>query len=70
MFRGQNWLKNGKNGHFWGDFCVFGVKLSIFGVIFTIFLANLHFKDKVVASCIQKKIDGECWIASCVSLPE
>ena len=41
MFKGQNWLKNSKNGHFWGDFCVFEVELDDFGVIFTIFWANL-----------------------------
>ena len=40
MFRGQNWLKNNKNGHFWGDFCVFGVKLDDFGLIFSVFLGK------------------------------
>ena len=42
MFMYQKWLKNGKNGHFWGDFCVFGVKLGDFRVIFSVFWANLR----------------------------
>ena len=56
MFKGQKWSKNSKNGHFWGDFCVFGVKLDDFGVIFSGFWANLRFKDKVVASCGARRI--------------
>ena len=42
MFKGQNWLKSVKNGHFWGDFCVFEVKLDDFGLIFSVFWANLR----------------------------
>ena len=34
MFMGRKWLKNGKNGHFWGYFNDFEAKLAIFGVVF------------------------------------
>ena len=36
MFKGQNWLKNSKNGCFWGNFNDFEAKLAIFGAVFEI----------------------------------
>ena len=40
MFMCQKWLKNDKNGYFWGDFSDFGVKLGNFRVNFDILGSN------------------------------